>query len=168
MDKNFTGCLEDTRTADAKLKDWQKDVALSILIKWEEKEFGSFRTFGIRNQNGGGTCVMQTCDLICGIENFLEEGKFIETVLGMKSLKWRKYKSKEGETLLELYELDDYVNVPTAYNHVAFTTDDIKKIENEFKFFGVPYVISKDTSGTHMVMFCRDFDNNLLEIVEVL
>ena len=98
----------------------------------------------------------------------VEEGKFIETVLGMKSLKWRKYKSKEGETLLELYELDDYTNVPTAYNHVAFTTDDIKKIENEFKFFGVPYVISKDTSGTHMVMFCRDFDNNLLEIVEVL
>jgi len=121
MDKNFTGCLEDTRTADAKLKDWQKDVALSILIKWEEKEFGSFRTFGIRNQNGGGTCVMQTCDLICGIENFLEEGKFIEFsadlynfrsnasagMIGVNALELLKNKGLTLEVLLPSMEMNE-------------------------------------------------------------
>ena len=74
----FTGCLPDTRTKKEKEKDWHKDLAMSGVVNWVEKDFGDIKTFPVRNQGGSGTCVMQTCALICGIENFLEEGKFIE------------------------------------------------------------------------------------------
>ena len=74
----FTGCLPDTRTKKEKAKDWHKDLAMSGVVNWVEKDFGDIKTFPVRNQDGSGTCVMQTCALICGIENFLEEGKFIE------------------------------------------------------------------------------------------
>ena len=74
----FTGCLPDTRTNEEKAKDWHKDLAMSGVVNWVEKDFGDIKTFPVRNQDGSGTCVMQTCALICGIENFLEEGKFIE------------------------------------------------------------------------------------------
>ena len=74
----FTGCLPDTRTNEEKAKDWHKDLAMSGVVNWVEKDFGDIKTFPVRNQDGSGTCVMQTCALMCGIENFLEEGKFIE------------------------------------------------------------------------------------------
>ena len=74
----FTGCLPDTRTKKEKEKDWHKDLAMSGVVNWVEKDFGDIKTFPVRNQDGSGTCVMQTCALMCGIENFLEEGKFIE------------------------------------------------------------------------------------------
>ncbi len=74
----FTGCLPDTRTNEEKAKDWHKDLAMSGVVNWVEKDFSDIKTFPVRNQGESGTCVMQTCALICGIENFLEEGKFIE------------------------------------------------------------------------------------------
>ena len=74
----FTGCLPDTRTKKEKEKDWHKDLAMSGVVNWVEKDFSDIKRFPVRNQDGSGTCVMQTCALICGIENFLEEGKFIE------------------------------------------------------------------------------------------
>ena len=74
----FTGCLDDTRKTEEKAKDWHKDLAMSGVVNWVEKDFSDIKTFPVRNQDGSGTCVMQTCALMCGIENFLEEGKFIE------------------------------------------------------------------------------------------
>ena len=76
--ENFPGCLPDTRTEEAKSKDYIKDVAMFGVVNWVPKNFRDIKVFPVRNQDGSGTCVMQTCDLMCGIENFLEEGKFIE------------------------------------------------------------------------------------------
>jgi len=76
--ETFTGCLPDTRSEEAKAKDYVKDVAMFGPVVWQPKNFRDIKVFPVRNQDGSGTCVMQTCDLMCGIENFLEEGKFIE------------------------------------------------------------------------------------------
>lgn len=74
----FTGCLEDTRKTEEKAKDWHKDLAMSGVVNWVEKDFDDINTFPVRNQDGSGSCVAQTLALIMGIENFLEEGKYIE------------------------------------------------------------------------------------------
>lgn len=74
----FTGCLPDTRTTEEKAKDWHKDLASAGPVVWVEKDFDDINTFPVRNQDGSGSCVAQTLALIMGIENFLEEGRFIE------------------------------------------------------------------------------------------
>ena len=80
MDKQtFPGALPDTRTEELKAKDYHKDTAtLSGVVEWIDKTFEEVYQFPVRNQDGSGSCVMQTCDLMMGIENYLEEDKFIE------------------------------------------------------------------------------------------
>lgn len=74
----FTGCLEDTRTIEEKQKDWHKDLATSISLNWIEKDFDEIPVFPVRDQDGSGSCVAQSLALILGIENFLEEKRFVE------------------------------------------------------------------------------------------
>ena len=47
------------------------------LIEWREKTPDQWRKFPIFDQAGSGSCVGQTVAKLLGIENFLEEGKFI-------------------------------------------------------------------------------------------
>lgn len=76
--ETFTGCLPDTRSEEAKAKDWHKEVAMAVPVEWKEKSFEDVKHFPVRDQDGSGSCVAQTLALILGIQNFLEEGKFIE------------------------------------------------------------------------------------------
>lgn len=79
MENNtFTGALEDTRSEEEKKKDWRNDVAFAGVPDWKEKNFDQLKTFPVRDQDGSGSCVAQTLALMLGIENFLEEGRFIE------------------------------------------------------------------------------------------
>ena len=80
--KTFTGCLEDTRSEKEKAKDWYKDLSMAGPVKWEEKTFEDVVPLPVRNQDGSGSCVAQTLALMMGIENFLEEGKFLEFSAG--------------------------------------------------------------------------------------
>jgi hypothetical protein len=77
MEEMFTGCLEDTRSEEAKAKDWHKDLAMAGPVNWVEKSFEDIAKFPIRNQDGSYSCVAQTLALIMGIENFLEEKPII-------------------------------------------------------------------------------------------
>lgn len=74
----FTGCLDDNRKEEDKAKDWHKDLAMSGVVDWKEKDFNDIKTFPVRNQAQSSSCVAQTLALMMGIENFLEEGRFIE------------------------------------------------------------------------------------------
>lgn len=74
----FTGCLPDTRTKKEKSKDYHKQLTVSGALVWSEKDFDDVKHFPVRNQDGSGSCVAQTLALILGIENYFEEGKFIE------------------------------------------------------------------------------------------
>lgn len=72
------GALDDTRPEDAKAKDWHKDVVMAGPLDWKNKDFSDIQVFPVRDQDGSGSCVAQTLALMLGIENYLEEGKFIE------------------------------------------------------------------------------------------
>lgn len=74
----FTGCLPDTREQEEKQKDWHKDTAMSGIVEWKNKTFNDIKSYPVRNQNGSGSCVAQSLALIMGIENLIEEGRFIE------------------------------------------------------------------------------------------
>lgn len=51
------------------------EIASAPVVDWKEKT--TFRGFPIFNQNGSGSCVAQSVAKILGIENYLEEGKFV-------------------------------------------------------------------------------------------
>lgn len=75
----FPGALEDTRTPEEKAKDWKaNEVATFGPVNWVEKRFEDIKTFPVRNQDGSGSCVAATSSLMLGIENYLEEEKYIE------------------------------------------------------------------------------------------
>ena len=94
-----------------------------------------------------------------------ETGEYIEDLLGLESLTWIKLQTKNGD-LLELYWLPNE-NPTTAYNHVAFTVDNIQRVRNKLVEYEIRCSdIKLDFNKTHKVMFCKDYDNNLIEIVE--
>jgi len=100
-EKTFTGALEDTRSEELKAKDWKKEVALGNFVEWKEKKFSDVPKYPVRNQDGSGSCVMQTCDLMCGIENLLEEGRFIEFSADLYN-----YRSNEGGGMIGVEALE--------------------------------------------------------------
>jgi hypothetical protein len=60
-------------------------------------------------------------------------------------------------------------NSSESFNHIAFTVDNIQYIRNKFIEYEIACSpIEIDKTKTHKVMFVRDLDKNLLEIVEEL
>jgi hypothetical protein len=57
-----TGALEDTRSVDAKQKDYffNEIVASADPVNWVEKSPDYWRTFSVRDQDGSSSCVMQS------------------------------------------------------------------------------------------------------------
>ncbi len=99
--ETFTGCLPDTRKEEEKAKDYIKDVAMFNPVVWAAKDFADIVKFPVRDQDGSGTCVMQTGALMCGIENFLEEGKFIEFSVDLYN-----FKTSPGAGMMGVEALD--------------------------------------------------------------
>lgn len=81
MAKKFkfgTGALPDPRTQDEKDKDYKvQEVYMAVPVMWTEKPKSEWRSFEIFNQDGSGSCVLQTCAKVLGVENYLEDGKFV-------------------------------------------------------------------------------------------
>lgn len=102
MEETFTGCLPDTRTIEERAKDYKKDTVMFGPVNWVPKTFDEIPKFPVRNQDGSGTCVMQTGALICGIENFLEEGKFIEFSVDLYNFKTTAGAGMVGVEALDL------------------------------------------------------------------
>ncbi len=73
------GALLDTRPPEAKAKDWtQKEVLASAAnIQWVEKSPTSWRKFPIFQQDGSGSCVMQTQCKEMGIMRSLADGTYV-------------------------------------------------------------------------------------------
>lgn len=74
------GALEDTRTENEKLKDFQFDEIVSSAdpVKWVEKSPTDWRKFHIRNQDGSSSCVAQSMSKILGVLQYLRDGVFID------------------------------------------------------------------------------------------
>jgi len=76
--KYETGLLLDPRSLVEKEKDYKaEEVVCFAPVEWKEKPQNEWRKFEIFNQNGAGSCVANAVSKVLGIENYLEENKFV-------------------------------------------------------------------------------------------
>ena len=109
----------------------------------------------------------------------IEEGKYIETVLGYPNIRINVCKlSFDDETMIELIKVIGRDVNGTVKNdiydlgitHIAFTVGSVREMysrlsEEKLSFISEP-IVSDD--GGAMVCFCRDPEGNYLELVEEL
>lgn len=74
-----SGALIDTRTPEEQAKDWQQKevVAAGATVQWSEKPQSQWRSFPIFQQDGSGSCVMQTQCKEMGIMQQLAGGTYV-------------------------------------------------------------------------------------------
>ncbi len=78
IDESKLGALEDPRSNIELKRDYRAEEIFSFApINWVEKPESDWRKFPIFDQDGSSSCVAQTVAKTLGIENFLEEGKFV-------------------------------------------------------------------------------------------
>ena len=109
----------------------------------------------------------------------LEEGNFIDTILGIKNVKVRTIKmiAKEGKTMLEILHYKShkgekrkkYRIFDIGASHPAFTVKDINEEYKKLKKRGVKFISSPQISpnGKAKVAFCIDPDGVPVELVQV-
>lgn len=98
------------------------------------------------------------------VDSKRETGEYIKSLLGLDSLTWVKL-ATDSNDILELYWLPNKNN--KSFNHIAFTVDNITRLRNKLIEYEITCSdIKIDDSKKHKVMFVRDPDLNLLEIVE--
>jgi catechol 2,3-dioxygenase-like lactoylglutathione lyase family enzyme len=110
----------------------------------------------------------------------IEEGDFIDTVVGLQNVKleWVKLKAPDGY-ILELLQYHSHPEQKEiakqrsnqlGCSHLAFSVDDIDTVCKEIKKIGgsvvSPPALTNDKKVK--VVYCHDNEGNLMEIVEVL
>ena len=104
----------------------------------------------------------------------LEEGSYIENLLGLKDVKltYVKLRSKDNPIpVLEIYYFEDGRKVNIGdFHHISFTVDNIVNLKFFLAGKGIKALSEPqlDHEKKNLVMFCRDYDNNLIEFVEVI
>lgn len=74
----YNGALIDNRPLAAKQNDFSYDEFLGFgVYEWKEKPRDTWRKYPIRNQNGSGMCGAFAGCKALGINNFYENGKFV-------------------------------------------------------------------------------------------
>ena len=110
----------------------------------------------------------------------MEEGVFIDTVVGLQNtkLEWVKLKAPDGYLLelLQYHSHSEQKNIAKqksnqlGYSHLAFSVKGINTICEKIKKIGGsminPPVLTNDKKVR--VAYCHDNEGNLMEIVEVL
>ena len=72
------GLLEDNRSKEEKSKDFlHSELAMFGSVTWKEKKPDEWVKYPIRNQDGSSSCVFFAVSKALGIENYLEEGEFV-------------------------------------------------------------------------------------------
>ncbi len=112
--------------------------------------------------------------------DMLEEGKFIDTILGLRDARVHTVKmiSDTGDALVELLEYtshkgkgrEDYKIFDLGASHVAFTVENVEEVYKNLKEAGVRFnclpQISPDKKAK--VTFCFDPDGVPVELVQQL
>lgn len=112
-------------------------------------------------------------------KDMLEKGKFIDNISNLKNVKVRTIKmAADDNNLVELLWYKSHPKKPnkakricaTGVSHIAFTVENIdheyKKLKKKGIKFHCPPQISPDRKAK--VTFCRDPEENLIELVEEL
>jgi len=73
------GLIEDPRSDEEKDNDYRaEEITFSFSpIEWKQKQESEWSKFPIFYQDGSGSCVAQAVTKALGIENYIEEGKFV-------------------------------------------------------------------------------------------
>jgi catechol 2,3-dioxygenase-like lactoylglutathione lyase family enzyme len=108
--------------------------------------------------------------------NELEKGTFLDTILKTKNTEINIIKlGKLNQTIVELLKfkdnssLNEINNIKSfGYTHFALTIDNLNELyyfllKKNVEFLSAP---SLNNSGEFLVCFCKDFENNLIELVE--
>lgn len=110
----------------------------------------------------------------------LEEGKFINTILGLENVKVRTVKmtADEGSTLVEILEYqshkgkqrENYEIFDLGASHIAFTVNNLEEEYQRLSKEGVKFISAPQVSqdGKAKVAFCYDPNGVPLELVEEL
>ncbi len=112
-------------------------------------------------------------------KEMLEEGKYVEDLVGIKdaSIRWVKLKARD-DTVFELLEYkntkftnkDNYPADRLGCSHLAVSVEDIDSVYKKLKAYDCKCnskpLFSPD--GKVKVMYCHDIDGTILEIVEEL
>ena len=110
----------------------------------------------------------------------IEKGKYIDTVLGLRSCEIELYKLRcINGTMIELLKRKDCQNpmykfdggeilTNTGCIHIALTVDDVDQTYQKLCKQGVEFISYPCTapSGKAKVCFCKDIEGNYLELVE--
>lgn len=113
------------------------------------------------------------------VKDFVEEGTYIETISGFGNIKLRMVKLvSDNDEMIELleYEYHQETKVPIRFlheigiRHIAFEVDSIMNIYLDLNNAGIKFISEPIVSpdGYAKVAFCKDFDGNLIELVELL
>tara|TARA_B110000211_G_C14026947_1_gene530317 strand:+ start:123 stop:467 length:345 start_codon:yes stop_codon:yes gene_type:complete len=109
--------------------------------------------------------------------NKIEEGEFIETIVGNKCKSHIIKLGKNGVTIVELLDWDLKLLYPSekrlfnnGITHFALTVDNIDKtyklmVENGIIFISNPKI---NDDNTAIVAFCNDYEGNFIELVEII
>ncbi|OHA64804.1 MAG: hypothetical protein A3J30_01370 [Candidatus Wildermuthbacteria bacterium RIFCSPLOWO2_02_FULL_47_9c] len=112
--------------------------------------------------------------------DMVEEGEFIDAILGLKNVKVRtvKMKAENGDTLVELLEYashqgkkrENYEIFDLGASHVAFTVENVEKEYRKLQEQGVVFTCEPQVSpdGKAKVTFCYDPDGVPIELVQEL
>jgi len=72
------GLIPDPRPPEEKERDYVAEEVFAFpKVDWREKSPDEWRKYPIFNQDGSSSCAAQTIAKVLGIENVLEEGKFV-------------------------------------------------------------------------------------------
>jgi len=100
-------------------------------------------------------------------------GQFVETLLNLQGIELTYYKLAIGNTrwLIELWHITKpVINHLPSTAHIAFTVKDLDKLYKQLIKYSVEIVSTPmiDEAGRNKLMFCKDYEGNLVELVEEL
>lgn len=93
--------------------------------------------------------------------------KFVKNVFNINNYNLTYVKLQYRKDVLELYFFEPELYY-YSFNHIAFTVQNVDKVYRNLEYTKANNIIKPfyNKSKTCKLMFCRDFEGNLLELVE--
>jgi len=112
----------------------------------------------------------------CKIETREEEGEVLDLISDIKNIKLTSVKLKFGDgNILELlhYNESEIPGINKALNgigisHIAITVENLDNLYRELLKQNIIFNAPPQIKGNVKITFCRDYEGNLIELVEEL